>query len=120
VALCLFRITEESLTNIARHSHSKTARVEVRGAIDGLHLTIEDAGTGFDPASLERKAGLGFISMRERLRAVRGTVRVDSAPSRGTRIDVLVPAKSLEVAAFDEAVQPGAPGEESWSQASRR
>jgi len=63
--------------------------------VDGLQLTIEDAGAGFDLDSLERRAGLGFVSMRERLRAVRGTVRVDSAPSRGTRIHVSVPAASL-------------------------
>ena len=50
---------------------------------------------GFALDSLERRAGLGFVSMRERLRVLRGTVRVDSAPSRGTRIDVWVPATSL-------------------------
>jgi PAS domain S-box-containing protein len=95
IGLCLFRVAEESLTNIARHSGSKSARVELEGASDGIHLTIEDAGRGFDMARLERKAGLGFVSMRERLRAVGGTVRVDSAPSRGTRIDAVVPASSL-------------------------
>ena len=95
VALGLFRVTEEGLANIAKHSHARSARVHVRGSADGLQLTIEDAGTGFDLDSLERRAGLGFVSMRERLRAVHGTVRVDSAPSRGTRIDVSVPAASL-------------------------
>jgi PAS domain S-box-containing protein len=99
VALALFRVTEESLTNIAKHSRAKSARVSVTGESRGIHLTIEDAGTGFDPDRLERGAGLGFVSMRERLRAVRGTVRVDSAPSRGTRIDVWVPATSLSPAA---------------------
>jgi PAS domain S-box-containing protein len=95
VALCLFRVTEESLTNIAKHSGAKSARVQVNGTANGLSLTIEDSGTGFDLESLERRAGLGFVSMRERLRVLRGTVRVDSAPSRGTRIDVWVPATSL-------------------------
>ena len=52
-------------------------------------------GTGFDVESLGRKAGLGFVSMRERLRVLRGTVRVDSEPSRGTKIDVWVPAATL-------------------------
>jgi PAS domain S-box-containing protein len=103
VALCLFRVTEESLTNIARHSHAKSARVLVNGGPDGIHLTVEDAGTGFDVESVERAGGLGFVSMRERLRVVRGTVRVDSSPSRGTRIDVRVPAASLLAAAADEA-----------------
>ncbi len=95
VALCLFRVTEESLTNIAKHSHAKSARVRVNGASDGIHLTVEDSGSGFDLDSLERRTGLGFVSMRERLRVLRGTVRVDSAQSRGTRIAVWVPATSL-------------------------
>jgi PAS domain S-box-containing protein len=95
VALCLFRVTEESLANMAKHSHAQSARVEVRGAPDGIHLTVEDAGTGFDLQRLEAKAGLGFVSMRERLRVLRGTFRVTSAPSRGTRIDAWVPASSL-------------------------
>jgi signal transduction histidine kinase len=95
VALCLFRVTEESLTNIAKHSHAKSARVLVNGGSDGIHLTVEDAGTGFDVGRIERSGGLGFLSMRERLRVVHGTVRVDSSPSRGTRIDVRIPAASL-------------------------
>ena len=92
VALCLFRVTEESLTNIAKHSGASSARVEVRGGSGGIQLIVEDLGRGFDPDTLLRKAGLGFVSMRERLRALRGTVRVDSAPGRGTTITVWIPA----------------------------
>jgi signal transduction histidine kinase len=103
VALCLFRVAEESLTNIAKHSRATAARVHVRGAADGLHLTVEDSGAGFDVDSLERRGGLGFVSMRERLRILRGTLRIDSAPSRGTRVEVGVPAASLTAA--------GPPGE---------
>jgi PAS domain S-box-containing protein len=102
VALCLFRVTEESFTNIAKHSRAKSARVVVNGEPDGIYLSVEDAGTGFDVDAVERAGGLGFVSMRERLRVVRGTVRVDSSPSRGTSINVWVPAASL-VAAPDEA-----------------
>jgi PAS domain S-box-containing protein len=95
VALCLFRIAEESLTNIAKHSNARTASVDVTGAGDGIHLRVEDAGVGFNMASLESKAGLGFVSMQERLRVLHGTIRVDSAPSQGTRIDAWVPAMML-------------------------
>jgi signal transduction histidine kinase len=91
VALCLFRIAEESLTNMAKHSQARSASVHVTGASDGIHLRVEDAGTGFDTTVLGSKAGLGFVSMQERLRVLRGTVHVDSAPSRGTRIDAWVP-----------------------------
>ena len=95
VALCLFRIAEESLTNIAKHSHARSARVHVSGAADGVHLTVEDDGDGFDVRTLENKAGLGFVSMQERLRVLRGTVRVDSTPSQGTRIAVWIPSTSV-------------------------
>jgi signal transduction histidine kinase len=96
VSLCLFRVTEESLTNIAKHSQAASGQVQLRGAADGLHLTIVDTGVGFDPGDLDTRAGLGFVSMRERLRVVHGTVRVDAAPSRGTRIEVTIPADRLE------------------------
>jgi len=91
VALCLFRVAEESLANIAKHSQARSATIQVTGAPDGIHLRAEDAGAGFDMTAFGSKAGLGFVSMRERLRALHGTIRVNSAPSRGTRIDAWVP-----------------------------
>ncbi len=96
VALCLFRVVEESLTNIAKHSGARSARISL-GSDNGLRLVVEDSGSGFDAASLQSRAGLGFVSMQERLRVIRGTIVVDSVPSRGTRIDVWVPAASLRV-----------------------
>jgi PAS domain S-box-containing protein len=95
VALCLFRVAEESLTNIAKHSKSRSANIHVAGAPDGIHLRVEDAGTGFDPTALGNRAGLGFVSMQERLRVLHGTIHVDSAPSRGTRINAWVPPGML-------------------------
>ena len=95
VALCLFRIAEEALTNIAKHSKARSANIHVVGAPDGLHLRVEDAGTGFDTAILASKAGLGFVSMQERLRVLHGTIQVDSDPSRGTKIKAWVPPSVL-------------------------
>jgi signal transduction histidine kinase len=95
VAVCLFRVTEASLANIAKHSQARSARIHVHGTPEGIHLTVEDDGIGFEVMGLTGKGGLGFVSMQERLRVFRGTVRVDSAPSRGTRIDVWVPSRSL-------------------------
>jgi signal transduction histidine kinase len=92
IAVCLFRVTEESLTNIAKHSHARSATVRASCEPDGIQLTVEDTGMGFDPAMLARRAGLGFVSMQERLRALHGTMQVDSVPSRGTRIVAWVPA----------------------------
>jgi signal transduction histidine kinase len=95
VALCLFRVAEESLTNIAKHSHARSARVHLSVAPDGLLLRVEDQGSGFDTATLGSRGGLGFVSMQERLRVFHGTIHVDSAPSRGTRIDAWVPTTML-------------------------
>jgi signal transduction histidine kinase len=102
LALCLYRVAEESLTNVAKHSQARSARVHLTSAADGIRLTIEDDGTGFDASRPERKAGLGFVSMHERLRVVHGTIRVDSGPSRGTTIDVWVPAMHVAPAETSE------------------
>jgi signal transduction histidine kinase len=71
------------------------AQVHVAGAPDGIRLTVRDAGTGFDVQSVESKAGLGFVSMQERLRVLHGAIRVDPDPSRGANIDVWVPPTLL-------------------------
>ena len=99
VSLCLFRIAQESLNNIAKHSQAREAQMLVIGADDGIHLTVEDDGVGFDEADLENREGLGFVSMRERLRPLRGSLRIHSSPGQGMRIDVLVPARAIEAAA---------------------
>ena len=90
-ALCIFRLVEESLTNIGKHSQAAQAQVDLTIDESGSRLKIADQGVGFDPAILETRAGLGFVSMRERLRLVQGTIRIDSAPSKGTQIEVWVP-----------------------------
>jgi PAS domain S-box-containing protein len=102
IALCLFRVAEEGLANIAKHSQSRFATVQVKGEPDGIHLKVEDSGTGFDMTAWGSKAGLGFVSMQERLRALHGTLHVDSAALRGTRIKAWVPTPALPPA-DDEA-----------------
>jgi signal transduction histidine kinase len=67
------------------------ARVKLDGSPTTISLQIIDCGTGFDPQSLDSKQGLGFVSMRERLRLVGGEIKIDAVPSRGTQIHVRVP-----------------------------
>lgn len=92
VALCLFRVVQEGLQNIAKHSGATSCQVELTGSREGIHLRISDPGVGFDPARLKLKPGLGFVSMRERLRLVGGQITVESQESQGTRLDIRVPA----------------------------
>ena len=91
VALCLFRIAEEALNNVAKHSQATSVRVHVGAMPDLVGVTIEDAGVGFDATKLDHEAGLGLVSMRERLRLVHGTIQIESAPSKGTRVVAWAP-----------------------------
>jgi PAS domain S-box-containing protein len=99
VALCLFRVVQEGLQNIAKHSGALSCRVEITGSREGIHLCISDSGIGFDSARLKLKPGLGFVSMRERLRLVGGQITVESQPTRGTRLDIRVPIAAMTTAA---------------------
>jgi signal transduction histidine kinase len=91
MALCLYRIVQEALRNVIKHSGAHQARVELQQSAHALCLRIADDGTGFDPTKIRAGGGLGLVSMRERLHLVRGQIAIDSQPSRGTRIDVRVP-----------------------------
>jgi len=91
ITLCLYRITQEALQNVAKHSEATEAEVELMSHSAEIELCISDPGRGFEVESAKRAAGLGLISMRERLRLVGGHLSVESEPSHGTRIRVRVP-----------------------------
>jgi len=91
IALAFYRIIQESLRNIARHSQAESAHILVNCTDKILQLSIADSGVGLDPLLLQNKAGLGLISMAERVKLVQGTITVDSVPGEGTVINVQVP-----------------------------
>jgi signal transduction histidine kinase len=91
VTLCLFRIVQEALRNIAKHSGAAEAEIELSGHPDEIDLCISDSGQGFDVESAKGATGLGLVSMRERLRLVGGHLSIESEPSHGTRIRVRIP-----------------------------
>jgi signal transduction histidine kinase len=95
ISLCLYRVVQEALNNIARHSGAKSARIELALRNDGYHLTVEDDGNGFEAKSHDNSGGLGFISMKERVRIVHGEFHIRSARGEGTRVDVWVPVASV-------------------------
>jgi signal transduction histidine kinase len=100
VALCLFRIAQEGLQNLKKHSGTKCAQLSVRHVDDRLVLSLRDEGMGFDVNKLE-KPGLGILSMQGRARLLGGKFEIHSKPGKGTRIDAWVP---LEPAADPLAV----------------
>lgn len=91
VTLCVFRIAQEALRNCAKHSGARTARVTLGNSGEEIRLSVSDDGCGFDMESEAMKRGLGFTSMRERLRIVGGAMEVQSRPGHGTVIEVSVP-----------------------------
>ncbi|HZD32074.1 MAG TPA: sensor histidine kinase, partial [Candidatus Angelobacter sp.] len=91
ISLCLFRIAQEALSNAKKHSGAKSALVELHGDNDGVVLSVADAGAGFDASAPSFKAGLGLQSMKERLRAVGGTIDIDSGAGSGTNVVAHVP-----------------------------
>jgi len=90
VAACLYRVAQESLRNIAQHAHTNHATVTLTTTGAEMHLSIEDAGVGFNPEAVKGKARLGLISIQERVRQAGGRFSLDSRPGIGTRIDVHV------------------------------
>ncbi len=102
VALCVFRIVQEALRNVVKHTNSLEAKVELSARDDELNLCISDSGAGFNPESLEGKGGLGLVSMRERLGLIGGQLAVESKPSDGTRICVRVPLSNVSTQSASE------------------
>jgi signal transduction histidine kinase len=91
VGICAFRIAQEALRNVVKHSGASTAVVELVSADNRLVLCVSDSGNGFDIDDVDERAGLGLISMRERLRLIKGQLSIQSMPRGGTRIRVEVP-----------------------------
>jgi PAS domain S-box-containing protein len=105
VALCLFRVAQEALGNVVKHSRAKQAQVELSGTDNRIRLRTVDAGVGFDPDVRSTHPGIGLVSMRERLRLVGGGLSIRSAPMRGTEILAVLPlsadAKEADVTSND-------------------
>jgi PAS domain S-box-containing protein len=86
IALAFFRIVQESLHNIARHSGANDIHVELTAVSGDLTLTVCDNGAGFDVQESKAAPGLGLVSMRERMHLIGGEFVIESAPGAGTRI----------------------------------
>jgi len=91
VSITLFRLVQESLTNVARHAHASQVRIELRRSDCGEQLTlrIEDDGRGM--AAGAGQAGFGLTGMRERVASLQGRLRIDAGPGQGVRIEALLP-----------------------------
>jgi signal transduction histidine kinase/ABC-type uncharacterized transport system substrate-binding protein len=93
LSLCLYRIAQEALRNVARHSGASSVEVELRAVGSKLELAVEDNGVGFDPSRKQARPSLGLAGMRQRLFLVDGELLIDSAPGNGTVIVARAPLK---------------------------
>jgi len=98
LAVCLYRIAQEALRNVVKHSGARHVTLRLSGDEGTISLHVADDGSGFD--AVGRTDGLGLISMRERLRLLSGELAITSQPACGTHLDVRVP--------FPAAVTPAA------------
>lgn len=97
VETVLFRVTQEALTNVAKHAGASSVKVKLEYTPEQVMLTIEDDGSGFDPRKAikkgEQPAGWGLLDMQERAALLGGTYRIDSQPGHGTSVQIAVPLK---------------------------
>lgn len=94
VALNVFRVLQEALSNAVKHSGSPRYDVTIRGGHDQLQLDVSDHGRGFDPAAALAMSGLGLVSMQERLRFMNGEVTIESSPGKGTTVRATIPLRA--------------------------
>jgi signal transduction histidine kinase len=102
VALCLFRIVQEALRNVRKHSGARNARVRLEAERGELHLSISDDGRGFDTLDLSRRQGLGLWSMEERVHLIGGRFKLFSENHQGTRVEVWAPMNAKTKTAHED------------------
>jgi len=91
IAIGLFRICQESLTNVARHAAASKIRISLEEENENIQLTIRDNGEGFDTGKTGGKKTLGLLGMKERTLMMGGEFRIESLPGKGTTLIVTVP-----------------------------
>jgi signal transduction histidine kinase len=107
LSTALFRIFQEALTNVARHSGATEVRVRLRADADSSTLEVEDNGKGIEKGKLASKESLGLLGMRERAQMFGGRITVTGTPGRGTKVTVeLSPVEKRKM----ERDQKGDPG----------
>jgi signal transduction histidine kinase len=87
----IFRIFQESLTNVARHAHATRVKARLRRENDRLIFKVFDNGTGFDPEVAKARKSLGLIGMQERALLLNGEFKTEGAPGAGTTVTLTIP-----------------------------
>jgi len=99
---CLYRVVQEALTNISRHSGARNAELRVTVTAGWVRVLVKDDGRGFDVAA-QKKRGLGLVGMEERVRELGGNLHVTSIPGRGTLVEIRLPQPTPMEAVNDQS-----------------
>ena len=91
----IYRLTQEALTNAAKHGHARRAVVEITEAQDTVNVSVRDDGVGFDPAI--KSDGFGLLGMHERVELLDGTLTISSAPGAGTTVVATLPVRQRPI-----------------------
>ena len=93
-ATVVFRMVQESLSNIGRHSGADRVWIHLHRHVTGYRLTVRDNGRGFDPDAVSSQQSFGLIGMQERVLSLNGQMQLNSAPGKGTSIEIIIPIYS--------------------------
>jgi signal transduction histidine kinase len=96
VETVLYRVIQESVNNVIRHSGATELDISITRDKEGIHATIEDNGSGFDINDKEKREGIGLKNITTRVEYLKGTVDFDSAPGRGTVVGLFIPLTDLK------------------------
>ncbi len=96
IKTCLYRFTQEALTNVVRHARATQVRIHLKVKAGQTQLTVRDNGVGFAPDTVPESRGIGLVGMRERLRLCRGRLDIRSARGKGTTIIATIPAPDAD------------------------
>jgi signal transduction histidine kinase len=109
--LVIFRVVQECLTNIHRHSGSKTASIQIERQHENVQVTVQDSGKGMSAEKLaeiqSQGKGVGLRGMRERVRNLQGELTIESSGS-GTKVSAILPAKKSILTDHSETQERGA------------
>lgn len=94
--IVLYRVLQESVNNVIKHSGASELDLSLIKDADGISATIEDNGKGFDSKNLSEKAGIGLKNMKARVEYLKGTIDFDSSPGKGTLVAIHIPFKNKD------------------------
>jgi signal transduction histidine kinase len=100
ISLCLYRVAQEALNNVIKHSGAGSAEVVLNEASGRIELAITDSGRGFDPAAAG--SGLGLTAMAERIRMMRGRLKIQSAAGAGTTVSATLDLPRVTDFSYDQ------------------